>query len=166
MSMVIALLLIVAQAQGGTAQWKQHVSTEGGYVASFPGEPKTTEVLPQQEGATLVHMARLDTAASFFMIIWNDVPWMKGGAADMLKTVLDGLRASPNKLISEQDIALGPIPGKELRIMAADGTVMLNRVYADATRRRLYQVMFGPVAESQSSRERDEFFGSFRLTQK
>lgn len=169
LSLLFVLGLLAAQSAGvPDADWTEHVDAEGGFAFSVPGTPQPETVQPPKEGATAVHVHRLETnedgRSVTYMVTWNDMPWLQGDSGMMLRALVDGVRTAGHNIVAEREISLGGLSGRELQIDAA-GATFFQRVYVDAEKKRAFQVIFGSAA-AHASADRARFFESFRFTRR
>jgi hypothetical protein len=160
---------------------KEFKSTEGGFTVLFPGTPKLEEATANTGiGPIKTHLAILETPSSVYYVSYVDLP---AGleTPEEIKQGLDSSRdqaiAGGHRLISENDVAVSGVGGREL-LMEKNGLIIRARFFY--LKQRLYQLIFGTRAvlafrdgkSSANAADRTElfettsteFFESFKLT--
>ena len=107
-------------------QWKEFVSTEGGFKVKMPGVPsEVSQPIEGKPGAAVGHFHSLITKTAEYVVGYTifarDLETFQPS-----KVTLDGIRdrtlAKENgKLLSEQDITAAGHPGRSLVIEVSDG---------------------------------------------
>lgn len=157
----------------GKAEWKDFKSEAGKFSVQLPGVPeeKTQPVNVAKLGNVNMFTYTLEQSDGAYMAAYNDYP---AGLFAQVSTdkVLDGARDGAvgnmqgGKLISEQKIAIGNYPGRDIVAEGAQGNmtfVVKARVYL--VNYRLYQVMAIMPKDKSSSIDAAKFLDSFKLIQ-
>ena len=160
---------------------KEFKSTEGGFTVMFPGTPKLEESTANTGiGPVKTHLAILETASAVYYVSYVDLP---AGleTPEEIKQGLDSSRdqviASGHRLISENDVTIAGVGGREL-LVEKNGAIFRGRFFY--LKKRLYQLIYGTSMalafrngkSSPDPADRTElfetksktFFGSFKLT--
>lgn len=189
--MLLVLLSASVMAQEPTSQpksedassvGKEFKSTEGGFTVVFPGTPKLEEKTANTGiGPVKTHLAIHETASEVYYVSYVDLPAGLETPAEIkagLDSSRDGAIAGGHRLISENDVTISGIGGREL-LMEKDGLILRGRFFY--LKQRLYQLIFGTPASlafrngksSANPADRTEhfetvtkrFFDSFKLTE-
>ena len=130
-----------------SAVGKEFKSTEGGFTVVFPGTPKLEEKTANTGiGPVKTHLAILETASEVYYVSYVDLPAgletpeeIKAG----LDSSRDGAIAGGHRLISESNVTISGVDGREL-LMEKNGLIIRGRFFY--LKQRLYQVIFGTPA--------------------
>ena len=134
-------------------QWKEFVSTEGGFKIKMPGVPsEVTQPVESKSGTLVGHFHNLVTKTAEYVVGYTEV------ARDFetfqpSKVTLDAIRdralaKESGKLLSEEDISIAGHPGRALVIEVSDG-VFRDKYFLVAN--RLYTVtVFTPTVKGGS----------------
>lgn len=170
------------KSDDASAVGKEFKSTEGGFTVVFPGgTPKLEEKTANTGiGPVKTHLAIHETASEVYYVSYVDLPAgletpeeIKAG----LDSSRDGAIAGGHRLISESNVTISGVDGREL-LMEKNGLILKGRFFY--LKQRLYQLIFGTPAErafrngksSADPADRTEyfetvtkrFFDSFKLT--
>jgi hypothetical protein len=154
----------LAPQETSALTWTRHDSPRGGYSVLMPGTPQEEDApanpLIGKTGGHLTiveisddraYMAQLTTFAN----APRDVAKELDSARDSVITSLQG------KLTREEEINLGPHPGRELVVALPDSIVMRVRYFL--VDHNSYQILATVPLGEESSNETNAFFDSFRL---
>ena len=107
-------------------QWKEFVSTEGGFKVLMPGVPaEVSQPIDSRPGAAVAHFHALTTKTAEYTVGYTtfgrDLESMQAS-----KVTLDGIRdriiiKESGKLLSETDLTMEGHPGRALIIEVSDG---------------------------------------------
>lgn len=168
---LIALSFSVSYGQ--KIEWKEFLSDDLKFKATFPGTPKTSvDALDAKLGKRYAHWFIVNLPQRFFGVSVTDFPNLPLMLKqDELKANYDNLRdgvikQTGLKLVSERDIQLGEQFGREI-ILTNDKEIVKNRMYL--VRQRLFQ----SITTMQASLTKDEavqtdatkFLDSFQFVQ-
>lgn len=117
--------------RGPVLSWRAFSPPGSGYTVDMPGEPvENNDNLPPGSRKFVLIKA---SARMIFIAAHLDAPDMTPTAGN-LRMLLAAekdlmLEKTKGKVISEVDVTLGGVAGKEVRLQAADGSVITERVY-------------------------------------
>ena len=170
-----------SKSEDASAVGKEFKSPDGGFTVVFPGTPKLEETTANTGiGPVKTHLAIHETASEVYYVSYVDLPAgletpeeIKAG----LDSSRDGAIAGGHRLISESNVTISGVDGREL-LMEKNGLIIRGRFFY--LKQRLYQVIFGTPAarafrngkSSPNPADRTEhfetttkrFFDSFKLT--
>ena len=151
MILLVALFCSCALAQRRSApasdnnasDWKEFSSAEGQFTVSLPGTPKTdTNTVDTPIGQLKSRAFVLETDNFLYYVTYVDLP----GGPETLEETKEALDASrdravaKHRLITEKDITLDGIAGRELLVERGDtGLILKNRFFY--AKQRLYQLI-------------------------
>ena len=190
MILLVALLCgsVVAQRRSGTKDgnasgWKEFSSAEGQFTVSLPGTPMADIAsVGTPFGQLKSHFLVLETGTFLYYVSYVDLP---GGpeTPEETKEALDMSRdraLAKHRLISEKDITLDGILGRELLVQRDTGVILKGRFFY--ANQRLYHVILtappnvvfrdgkpSPNAKDQTDlfeKTSARFFDSFKLTKR
>ncbi len=138
------------------ANWKEFVSTTGGFSILFPGSP--SDSIQKIEGGA-IHFHRLRTQAEY-SVIYADSPTPIENE-ETARNVLDGgaqgaVASLSGELLELKEITLGTHPGRALKAKLPDGKILRARMFLVS--QRLYQIAITTPAESGSAVEETSFY--------
>lgn len=172
---ILTLLLIsfsACDAQNRVLQpdWKELVSEEGKFKATFPGTPKTSvDKIVAETEKTPNGSFEVQLPQRWFGISYQDSS--KSLERDQVKARYDYLRDEtlklPNtKLVTEREISLSGSLGREI-VITLNKTIITNRMYLIGN--RLFQItttISPPLTEDKEvKKDSDRFLDSFQLTE-
>ena len=189
MFLIVVLLCssVMAQKQTSPAKedsesgWKLFSPDEGYFTVSLPGSP-TADIatVGTPFGYLKTHFFVLDTGRFFFYVSYADLP-AGPQTPEEIKVALDQTRdrvLGRKRLISETDLTLDGIMGRELLVEGNSGLILKGRFFY--ARQRLYHVIltaqanvvFRDAKPSPNAKDRTDlfektsakFFDSFKLT--
>jgi hypothetical protein len=161
--LVIVLLATVALPAG--PNWAIFNSPSGGFAVSLPRVPLDAPATVQTfAGAAVQHTfaSPLD-AKETYAVSYLDFPVgsiASAGRDTMLNEVVTASIGTDEKL-GAWTIALGTVPGREVKLRLAKGTIVNVRYYLDGD--RIYGLEVATTAERATSSNIARFFGSFTL---
>jgi TonB family protein len=162
------------------ASWKEFTSAEGRFTVLMPGVP-TAESTPVETAAGRIkmHSYILQTNFGTYGVMYGDLPWYSDEPnPGRLDSARNEALSKGGRLLSESDVTLGGIVGREL-LVDKDGYVLRARMFL--VKERLYQaiiitranVAFNTGRPSSNPNERTDFYeanvtkflDSFKLTE-
>jgi hypothetical protein len=186
MLLLVALLCsnVIAQTRpapvDSASDWKEFSSAEGQFTVSLPGPPKADiATVGTPAGPLKSHFFVVETDKFLYYVSYVDLP-AGPETPEENKAALDASRdraLANHRLISENDITLDGIVGREL-LVDRNGLILKGRFFY--ARQRLYHVIltappnivFRDGNPSPNAKDRTElfektsarFFDSFKLT--
>ena len=163
--------------------WQEFTSAEGKFSVLFPGRPAHRDsTMESGIGKVTTHRFELDTDLAYYYVSYADIPSVGALTPEQNKEMLDGTRdraiSGDNRLISEREISIGGVPGRELLVSNGDLALKSRFVVIEG---RLYQLIFGtrsivafrngkPSADAKDRTDLFEkssvkFLDSFKVTQ-
>jgi hypothetical protein len=143
------------------------VSEDGRFSAVFPGPPKTSS-LPVQSGDVTVtmNMVGVENGPASYIVSTVDYPQgtLSGKPVDAaFQSIVDGTVGNVRgTLRSAAPITLGDTTGREVLIdVTAKNLAVHERIFIIGD--RLYQVMYGGPAGTESAPSATRFLNSFKL---
>lgn len=162
-----------AQNKGQKFDWKEFVSDEGKFKATFPVIP-TKSVKETDLGSGKLQTIRFEVSLAkpeiYFGVLYADFPNAPIMNQDALKTNYDTVRdgfskAANTKLISERDVWANGKLGRELVLNIEDG-IVIYRTYL--IEKRQFQLITSTNSSLMKDREIkksiDKFLDSFQPT--
>ncbi len=159
-----------AGALAAQPKTETYTSSDGRYVARFPGKPKvTTPTAKSAIGDLQVTVATYATAdGNVFLVSFTDYP-VVATKAENSKTLFDGVRnglkGSNGEIVREKEFEFGPdkLPAREGVVNRDKGKqrIKFRAVLRD---NRLYQVAVIGTADFVSSKDATAFVESLELT--
>jgi hypothetical protein len=145
-------------------------SADGGFSILSPAPlAETTEVVKVSIGSLELHTFQGEDGGFTYLVVYSDYPQglKTADAAGLLASARDDQVSSLNgKLVSESQVTLSGIQGREIRISAQgeDGrnVIVRGRLYWAPT--RLYRVLVVAARERVDDAAVTSFLESFRLT--
>ncbi len=167
---VVPIILIVMLALAGCERspWQEFSSKEGAFSVSMPGAPaEKRQLFDTRSGSVEAHFFTLEHGSAVYMVVYGDYPEAPLAAADkdrILDSARDGAVGNiQGTLLDERTVTLSGHPGREARIQSFDGRLeLLMRIYL--VNARQYQVVTVFPKETASTKDRDRFLDSFKLT--
>ena len=189
MILLVALFCssVMAQTRPATAKndkasgWKEFSSAEGQFTVSLPGTPMTDIAsVGTPFGQLRSHFFVLETGTFLYYVSYVDLP-AGPETPEETKAALDESRdraLAKHRLISEKDVTLDGIVGRELLVERDTGLILKGRFFY--AKQRLYHVIltappnvvFLDGKPSPNAKDRTDlfektsakFFDSFKLT--
>ena len=165
-----ALFIFTTLCFGQDAEWKEFVSQKSKFAINFPATPKESET-KTVDGNGNRYLFSVSLPQPFLSVQVSDLPKTSAPMEDPALSLfyvyarngsLNGLKGS--KLISENDIRLNGLLGREYRI-ANDDSFLIRRVFINND--RLYQVTISVPKALEKDKEIEKaaakLFNSFRL---
>jgi hypothetical protein len=148
--------------------WKEFSSKEGKFKVLMPGTPTFQKSNVKTKGGTIpfnvfsVYRQR----EAVYLVGYGDLPRNYSVNSPEVSELLPQLPSRPNassgiRSINRQNIRLGNIPGKEIRVQSSEGFTMRWRAYV--VNKRLYQLGVLTDKEQSLTKSIDGFFNSFKL---
>jgi hypothetical protein len=170
----LALPLVVGPLLLGCARlnWVPFRSPEGGFVLTMPGEPRE-QIRPlqtvngridlhsfatQPTGGTRAYLVSYENQST--VAASKPAQLMLAGCVNAFKKLAE----SGGELLTCRSCSLQGFPGREVAMINAKGTFMIDRMFV--ANRRLYQVMVVAPGERASDDDERKFLDSFRIVQK
>ena len=149
-------------------EWQEIAPAKGGFTVLMPGAP--ADKSQDKNGVFLnkYEVQRPDNGKRF-SVSFLDLPpkAVRPNSLEVLTNAeRDNLANKMNgKVTSETPIALGDVAGREFRITAADGSVLVSRVYLAKVggRHRVFQLVVAGFSVTPGQGDSARFFDSFRL---
>lgn len=177
--LIIAFLLFSAcnaQNKGQKFDWKEFVSEEGKFKATFPVVP-TKSVKETDGGISKIQSTRFEVSLAepeiYFGVLYADFPNAPTMNQNALRANYDKIRDGFSKvvdteLISERDVWVNEKLGRELVLKDIKQIVVTHRMYLIGNRQ--YQVTTtiksSLMKDAEIKRSIDKFFDSFQLVEK
>jgi hypothetical protein len=181
--MSLALLFIVislsAQAQSvrrksSAPEWKEFVSTKGGFSALMPGSPAEESSAEESPLVGQTQRRSFESIAEsvMFIIAYEDTPGLANYSSEeadqfrlaFMRTYGQGLAEGlEGKIVKETDITLEGHPGKELLIKCSDGQFTARFGWI---KWRFYHLVAGPAPFKEGADLVAKFLNSFKLLTK
>ena len=159
-----ALVLGVSMAAGAVDVWKEVRSSEGGFTAVFPADPKIKTEPPDLSGG-VANVYLVDLGKTAYEVSYTDYQpgTFAGRSVDAIFNLArdDLVKGQPVKLLADRKITLGDRPGREVVFADQDGYTQVYRFFV--VKDRIYAVVAGGPAGSEKSPEAKRFLESFRL---
>ncbi len=175
---VVFLLFSACKAQNKTRNfdWKEFVSDEGKFKATFPFIPVKT-VKEIDGGTGKIQTTRFEISLSepeiYFGVLYADYPNAPTMNEDALRTNYDNVRdgfskAGNGKLTSDRDVWANGKLGREIVFDFDNKTIVTYRTYLIGTRQ--FQVITSTKAslikDAEIKRSIDKFLNSFQFVEK
>jgi hypothetical protein len=165
---VVLAVVLVNKSSIPEGDWKEFSPPGGGYSILMPGHPSLNNMALQGAPGSKYLLLR-DGGRWAFTVAHIDIPPAldNAGTLDMMangeKQVI--IQATRGKVIGQRNITLGQHPGREFQVEAADGGVLIERLYVvrQPTGTRLYLVAVGGPGIRPETGDGAKFLGSFRL---
>ena len=156
---VLALAAFTARADDAT-EFKEYVSKEGKYKTQFPGKATATET-KAKDGSSVYTVTSQPKVGQVYTITYLDLPTEI--PADQVKKTLPLFAAGiKGKALSEKEVTLGKLPGREAIYDMGNAHI---RHFMVLDGKRLYQVIVGgPAKDDVTSKDADKFIKSFEVT--
>jgi hypothetical protein len=171
---VLAVTLFLAACGGSTPTPttvpQPFTSAEGGFLVMSPAPlTETTEVVKIEIGSLEMHTFQGENSGFSYLVVYSDYPQglKTADAAGLLASARDDqVNSLKGKLVSETQVMLSGVQGREIRISAQgeDGqnVVVRGRLYWVPT--RLYRVLVIAAPERVDEASVSSFLESFKLT--
>jgi len=163
--MTLPVLLIGSSVD---TTWEKYTSQEGGFSILMPGTPgekiqKVDMKIGEKYVKINMYMFLLQRPGFSYMVVYNDMPqWNPEDVDFILDSGRDrGIVSLKGKLLKEKDIWIDGHPGREIKIVGADGFIYFSRMYL--VKYRFYQVSVTTLGEDASSPNVARFLNSFKL---
>jgi hypothetical protein len=149
-------------------EWQPFAPAQGGFTVLMPGTPTDQS---QDSGRVVVKKFEFERLAdgARFSVTYDDLPLgsVSANSLDLLANAkLNRLVEQLNGRVSSAAvIELGDVPGREFRLTAADGSVLVSRVYltTGGDGHRLYELVVSGHAIVPEEGDAARFFDSFRV---
>lgn len=159
-----SLVLLAA----GPPKLETYTSAEGKFRVLLLPDPKiTSDKIATSSGAIPFTNVRSDAGRGLsYGVTFADYPdsFQDLDPKTILDGVRDGLKGSDGKVVSDTDVKIGPegkqLPAREVKITAGKNTIRVRLLLVGG---RLYQVMVAGSESSATSKQSDEFLGSFEI---
>ena len=147
--------------------WVAYRSEEGGFTATFPGNPKReVKTVNTAQGPKEMQMYSLTEDQTSFSVVVSELPQGQldsVGAAATLDGARDGAVANTQgKLLSELIVEVSGHPGRELKIAAAGGKATI-RARLFLANNRLYQALVVTPTDQAYAPRVNRFLDSIKL---
>jgi hypothetical protein len=158
----VVLVAPLALAQDKPA-WKELAPEGAGFTVLFPGEPAVSKL--RDGGRAQIKRSPVEGISYYGTWTTREMPF---ATEEVAKAYLLGMqegsaKAVKGKVISDKEITLDGVPGREFGIEAPENTVIRCRVFAVGDRIFNFQV-WGKDKEAVQSTDPEKFFGSIKLT--
>jgi len=161
------LVVLIAVSAVACSRDETVVSEDGRFSAVFPGSPKTSSV-PVQSGDVTVtmNMVGVENGAASYIVSTVDYPdgtLSRKPVDAAFQSIVDGTVGNVRgTLRSASPITLGEATGREVLIdVTAKDLAVHERIFIVGD--RLYQVMYGGPAGTESAPRATRFLNSFKL---
>jgi hypothetical protein len=170
--LLVALCPVVLCAEDKKDEKGFTLNPKGGkFSVALPDKPtEKTNKLKTDTGEVEVHMFLLDLKDRVYLVSYNDYPADSVGTK--VESVLDGVvegnaKAIKGKVVSSERIKFGKkeYPGRDIRIEFGGEKKNIYRARVYLVGDRLYQVVALGPDEFTKSKEVDEYFKSFAITE-
>ena len=144
------------------ADWREVVSSEGGFSVLMPANPVVSGYSDAGHNGKSYTVADKDRRYSFSALSsdgWTDMPTADIGPS-LNALAAEAVQRGQGTVLSEQSLTLDAVPGKEC-VFEKDGVVYRSQWYAKGAVR--YQLSISSNKEFVASRNAERFFGSFKI---
>jgi hypothetical protein len=173
-SLILVLLgttLLLSACGTEVIKFQSFSSTEGAFSVLMPGTPKTTKQSNTVSDTTVdlyLFSASTPDSNGVYTVIYMDYPADQVklmSSQFLLESYRDGVvQGLKGKILSEKDVTLGQLSGKELEISSENnGSAMYNRGQIYLSKNRIYQVFVVYQDGKQSAKDIQTFLDSFKI---
>lgn len=148
--------------------WKPFSSQEGRFKVLMPGTPSEdkSNVNTKAGEITINRFSVRRENEALYAVAYSDLPdKFSLNSADinpLLSEIAAGFAAgSRGRLVSQRNIRLGNVPGREIRLQLERGAIARGRLYV--ANKRLYQVVVATAKEKNLTKSIEGFFNSFQI---
>lgn len=171
--LVFMFLLGIWPATQQPSDWREYVSSKGGFAATLPASANSNMVVTNtSKGSLHTYMVSAnDSDLNEYLVSWTEYAEGKFQNRDLEKTLnrmRDALVQTKNgKILAESPVSLGSHTGREITFSTPEGRLVRVRFYF--VNNRIYQLLAETWKDKSKVNEReapgviDQFFSSFRL---
>jgi hypothetical protein len=162
-SIWILVLLALVAGCSRKAQWQEFNSPAGHFAATFPGNPdEKTKAISTAEGPVEMHEFLATSGQRAFLVTYSD--YVKAENEVPAAQRMAGWRSgviSDRKLLSERELTLDGVPGREMVMVTTEGLRVTARGFFRG--KRLYQALVAAPTSDLGPEDTEHFLASFKL---
>ena len=145
--------------------WQRFVSVSDRFTAVFPGSPKlklSEKTISYPPTKVVIHNLYVESSGSVYSVMYGDYPkeMIEGRAANVIlnQAANQSAKETNSRLLSVSAIKVNGYPGRLMKQVAADGTII--RVKAVLVGQRIYEISIATPREDGATPELVAFYNS------